>query len=226
MLASSSKKRTVVYIDGFNFYYGVKSLKLKEWRWLNVQSFFTNLLGIEHDVVKIKLFTAKVKPTDQDFAVRNRQSIYFQALLASCPLLEIYYGHFLRNPVSMMSVKPPPKNVEVWKTEEKGTDVNLALHMLNDAWLNFYDCAVVVSNDSDLAMALQLVKEQNKKTVGLIAPGAGRKGRPLSKKLKQYASFIKPLRASLFKQHQLPDVIPNSTICKPNSWYINPEHVN
>ena len=41
--------------------------------------------------------------------------------------------------------------VEVIKTEEKGSDVNLAVHLLNDAWLDRYECAVVVSNDSDLA---------------------------------------------------------------------------
>ena len=47
--------------------------------------------------------------------------------------------------------------------QEKGSDVNLAIHVLNDAWKDEYDCAVIVSNDSDLAESLRLIKEQNKK---------------------------------------------------------------
>jgi len=47
--------------------------------------------------------------------------------------------------------------VKIVKTEEKGSDVNLAVHLLNDAWLNLYDCAVVISNDSDLAESCRLV---------------------------------------------------------------------
>jgi uncharacterized LabA/DUF88 family protein len=52
----------------------------------------------------------------------------------------------------------PSKTAEVIHTEEKGSDVNLGVHLVNDAWLNRYDCAVVVSNDSDLAEAISLVK--------------------------------------------------------------------
>ena len=37
------------------------------------------------------------------------------------------------------------------RTEEKGSDVNLAVHLLNDGWMNACDCAVVFTNDSDIA---------------------------------------------------------------------------
>ena len=47
---------------------------------------------------------------------------------------------------------------QVIKTEEKGSDGNLAVHLLNDGWLDAYDCAVVVSNDSDIAEAMRLVR--------------------------------------------------------------------
>ena len=46
--------------------------------------------------------------------------------------------------------------VEVIRTEEKGSDVNLAVHLLNDSWIDKFDCAVVVSNDSDLAESMPL----------------------------------------------------------------------
>jgi uncharacterized LabA/DUF88 family protein len=58
----------------------------------------------------------------------------------------------------------------VIKTEEKGSDVNLAVHLLNDGWLDAYDCAVVVSNDSDIAEAMRLVRHHHGKRIGLITP--------------------------------------------------------
>ncbi len=64
----------------------------------------------------------------------------------------------------------PPKFTRIFKTEEKGSDVNLAVHLLNDAWLNKYECAVIISNDSDLAEPLRLIKQQNGKKIGLISP--------------------------------------------------------
>ena len=72
----------------------------------------------------------------------------------------------------MPKVDPPHNTVKVLKTEEKGSDVNLSVHVLNDAWKDKYDCAVIVTNDSDMSEALRLVKRQfpGKKLI-LIAPG-------------------------------------------------------
>ncbi len=95
-------------------------------------------------------------------------NLYYRALKDSCyKWLEfsVYYGHFLSHEVSFPQapLTSPPTFTRVVKTEEKGSDVNLAAHVLNDAWLDKYDCAVVISNDSDLAEPLRLVREQNKK---------------------------------------------------------------
>ena len=48
--------------------------------------------------------------------------------------------------------------------------MNLAVHMLNDAWMNEFDSAVVVTNDSDISEAMRIVKTQLNKNVGLITP--------------------------------------------------------
>jgi len=58
---------------------------------------------------------------------------------------------------------------KVLKTEEKGSDVNLAVHMVNDAWKNLYDCAVICSNDGDLSEAVRIVRRELHKTVLLVA---------------------------------------------------------
>ena len=116
----------------------------------------------------------------------------------------------------MEHADPPPPTVSVWKNEEKGSDVNLALHLLNDAWQDAYDCAVVVSNDSDLAESLRLVRAQHRKLIGLITPGA-----PLRKtswQLRQHAHFVKPIRTWALEESQLPDPIRGTSIRKPATW--------
>ena len=164
----------------------------------------------------MKYFTARVQSSPDDPGVNIRQDIYLRALQAHSPLIEFHFGHFLRHKISMKHCNPPPPSVEVWKNEEKGSDVNLALHLLNDAWLDAYDCAVIVSNDSDLAESLRLVKDQHKKLIGLVTPGSPQ--RKTSRQLRQYADFVKPIRTWVLQSSQLPNPIPGTNIHKPPTW--------
>ncbi|MES2585667.1 MAG: NYN domain-containing protein [Pseudomonadota bacterium] len=211
---AKSKLRTIVYIDGFNFYYG--QLKDGPYKWLDLTKLFKAVLGEENHLVRIKYFTARVQPTDRDPQVNIRQDTYFRALNTHCPEVEIHFGHFLRHKVFAENANPPPNKLQIFKTEEKGSDVNLALHVLNDAWADAYDCAVIVSNDSDLATALKLVKEQHKKVLGLITPGAPK--RNTSWQLRQYASFVKIIRPWALERSLLPNPIPGTEITRPKSW--------
>lgn len=208
------KLRTIVYVDGFNFYYG--QLKDTPYKWLDLSALFKTVLGEENSLIQVKYFTARVQATDYDPQINIRQDTYLRALERHCPEVETHLGHFLRHKVFAENANPPPKRIEIIKTEEKGSDVNLALHMLNDAWLNAYDCAVIVSNDSDLALSLKLVKEQQKKVIGLITPGVPR--RNPSWQLRQYASFIKVIRPWALAKSQLPSPIPDTEIKKPKGW--------
>lgn len=206
--------RTIVYVDGFNFYYG--AVRGTAWKWLDPAALFRKLLGPQNLLTKVRYFTARVQPSVADPHVNVRQDVYLQALRAHCPLIQLHFGHFLRHPVRMANANPPPNTVEVWKTEEKGSDVNLAIHLLNDAWLDAYDCAVVVSNDSDLAESMSLVKAQTRKLIGLVTPGAP--VRKTSKELSSHADFVKPIRRWMFEQSLLPNKIPGTNIHKPPSW--------
>lgn len=205
--------RTYIYIDGFNFYYG--TVKSTPYKWLDFKALFQYLLNSNNKIISIKYFTALVSgKTDPKQPLR--QKTYLRAIQKHIPELSVYYGHFLSHVVPAPLAKPiGNKRFErIIKTEEKGSDVNLAVHILNDAWLDKYDCAVVVSNDSDLAESLRLVKEQHKKLIGLILPG---KNHP-SKELMQYADFTKKIRKGVLSKSQLPDPIPGTTISKPSSW--------
>lgn len=206
--------RTIVYVDGFNFYYG--AVRGTPWKWLDPVALFQKVLGPQNKLVRVKYYTARVQPSPSDPNVNVRQDTYLRALQAHCPLIELYYGHFLRHRIPMEHANPPPTSVEVWKNEEKGSDVNLALHVLNDAWLNAYDCAVIVSNDSDLAESLRLVKAQHRKLIGLVTPGAPK--RKTSLQLKRHANFVRPIRSWMLRNSQLPNPIPGTTIHKPAGW--------
>ncbi len=207
------RHRTIVYVDGFNFYYG--AVRGTPWKWLDPVELFRRVLGPQNDIVRVKYFTARVQPSASDPDVNVRQDTYLRALVAACPLVELHYGHFLRHSVRMENAIPPPATVQVWKNEEKGSDVNIAVHVLNDAWRSAYDCAAVVSNDSDLAEALMLAK-QHHKLIGLVTPGAP--VRKTSQQLRQHADFVKPIRTWMLQQSQLPSPIPGTTIHKPSSW--------
>lgn len=64
------KHRTIVYVDGFNFYYG--ALKGTKWKWLDIPALFRAVLSPQNEIAKVKYFTAKVQPTLADPDVRAR----------------------------------------------------------------------------------------------------------------------------------------------------------
>ncbi len=208
-------QRTIIYVDGFNLYYGC--LKNSPYRWLDLKGLFSKLLDNSHKIVKIKYYTAYVSARKIDDHSRLHQRYYLQALKAYIPEIEICYGHYLTHTVKAKVANPPPEFINILKTEEKGSDVNLALHLLNDAWKNNYDCAVLVSNDSDLAESMRLVKAEHQKKVGLIFPDTNSARKP-SRQLCQYADFIKSIRHTVLANSQLPERIPNTSIYKPVNW--------
>ena len=206
--------RTIVYVDGFNLYYGC--LKNTAWKWLDLVSLSKGALHPKHEIVAVKYFTARVLGTPDDPLKPQRQNVYLQALQHFRPEVEVYFGHFLRHKVRMpLADRPDDRRMaEVLKTEEKGSDVNLAVHLLNDCWLDLYDCAIVVSNDSDLAEAMRLVNEHCGKLIGLLTPRLKQR----SEKLRAHAQFVRSIRPGGLQNAQLPDPIPGTNIRKHAGW--------
>ena len=126
----------------------------------------------------------------------------------------MYFGHFLSHAVRVSSTRWAERTAEVIRTEEKGSDVNLAAHLLNDAWLGAYDCAVVVTNDSDIAEAMRLVRQHHGVRIGLLTPGTGRP----SQQLRAHADVSRHIRSNALRNSQLPDRIPGTNIRKPDRW--------
>ncbi len=206
--------RTSIYVDGFNLYHRV--LKNTPYRWLDLKLLSQHLLQPHHQIVRIKYFTAVVSGAF-DPNQPNRQKTYIRALQKYIPEIEVYYGRFQGHDVKMprSPLVKPFTYVSVHKTEEKGSDVNLAVHLLNDAWRDKYDCAILISNDSDLAEPLRLVREQNNKHIGILSPI---QNGHIAQDLQRHAHFVKRIRNGALSASQLPLSIPGSTITKPPTW--------
>jgi hypothetical protein len=204
---------TYVYVDGFNLYYGaVKGTSLK---WLDLKALCERIFP-KNNIARIKYFTARVHPTPSDSDKPLRQTIYLRALRQHIPCLEIIEGYFLVKPVRMPLVTGKG-TVEVIKTEEKGSDVNLAVHLINDAWKGRYQAAIVVSNDSDLVEAIRLVKSEHRLPVGVLNPQMQQK-KKMAVQLNKVASFRGQIAVADLVACQLPDPIPGTNIQKPAAW--------
>ncbi|HEX4213666.1 MAG TPA: NYN domain-containing protein [Candidatus Dormibacteraeota bacterium] len=193
-----AKPQTYVYVDGFNLYYG--SLKGTAHKWLDLQKLVRQLLP-QHDVVQIRYFTARVSAMPPDSQQPRRQEAYLRAL-GTFPEISLHYGHFLVNPTFLPLEKPPAKGsrlVRVLKTEEKGSDVNLATELLVDAACSRFEEAVVVSNDSDLMAPIVAVSQHFKKPVGVLHPH-----RQASRELRRVATFCRSIPAGALRASQLP----------------------
>lgn len=205
--------RTYIYVDAFNLYYG--ATKNTKYKWLNIYNLYQRLLP-KNDIVKIKYFTALVSARKNDLNQPVRQKVFLRALeTISC--LKIYYGHFLTRSRHLPLVKPNNRRqyAHVYRTEEKGSDVNLAVHLLYDAFKNNYDTAVIISNDSDLYEAIKIVKENFEKIIGILNPH-----RYPSKKLLPLVDFYKPIRSGVLLSSLFPDKLKDSksSFHKPKDW--------
>lgn len=207
------KPKTTVYIDGFNLYYG--AVQDTPYRWLDLDALCKRLLP-RNDVRMIRYFTARVKARPYDRSAPNRQQAYLRAL-NTIPHLTTHFGQFKTNKVQMALVHPPPPRALVWKTEEKGSDVNIATHLMLDAFRNNFEAAAVISNDSDLAEPIRVVNEELGLPVGVVNPH--RRNRPATE-LVDVAAFRIEIRRTHLGSCQFPVELADAkgTFEKPRSW--------
>ena len=206
-------RRTIVYVDGFNLYY--RALKDTPYKWLNIKKLAERVLEQSNQIVAVKYYTARVSGK-QDPDSPRRQQVYLDAL-ATIPEIKAFFGSFLPKEITRPLVQPIPglpRYVKVHHTEEKGSDVNLAVHLLHDAWSGSFDVAAVLSNDTDLCEPIRIVNEQLNKIVGVICPATS-----CSQPLRAVAKFVKHIRPTHLAAAQFPSPVPGSKpINKPSTW--------
>jgi len=227
----SKTGNTNVYIDGFNLYYG--AVKDTPYKWLDLATFCKNLFP-QNNINKIRYFSARVKASRHDPNAPTRQDYYWRAL-ETIPNLQITKGHFVRWPRCMPQYplayinnryNKPPQNVQVQRSEEKGSDVNLATCLLYDCFIKEFDDAIVISNDSDLALAIEVVTSKLGKNVIVVNPNRTDRVRkqPLlqtSQDLKKVATNCIPsINIKILANSQFLPTLTDSKgqFHKPNKW--------
>ncbi len=219
--------RTYVYVDGFNLFYGI--LKKSPYKWLNLKKLCQNILREEYSIESINYYTARVSDTINPGSSK-RQQIYINAL-QTIPELKVHYGNFIFHEKYLRKVERPKDSKKgnfhkapelltkeyalVLHPEEKGSDVKLATHLLNDAWNNRYDAAIVITNDTDLVEPMKLVLRERKKQVIVVNPTKNKVAGSI-RKIKP--TFVTQLSSKRLKEAQFPDNIPSTDITKPNEW--------
>lgn len=218
--------KTIVYVDGYNLYYGL--LRRSAYKWLDLYRLFQeHVLATDAEVIEVRYYTAPglARMSDEPQSPQ-RQRLYLQALRKMPPnKVTIIEGRMSAETPSLRLVEPIAaaptlKRVRVHALTEKKTDVNLASDLLAGAWTGAYEQAVLCSNDTDLEGAIRTVKHHHPTLkLGLVAPIPGHDHRKIAADLQRHVDWCKTLSPSHLGHAQLPDKIPGTAIRKPVSWH-------
>jgi len=155
------RRRTNVYIDGFNLYHSIDDVSpLNKYKWLDVRRLVSLFLKIYEILNKIYYFTAFAY-WDTRKVKKHRTIISVFKDMGIIPVFGAFRKKWPRCPFGYKCMK----------REEKRTDVNIAVELLNMACKNQFDTAYILSGDSDLTPAAAKVKREfAQKVVKVIIP--------------------------------------------------------
>ena len=210
--------RTNFYVDGFNLYY--RAVRETPYKWLDLLK-FCQQLSPAHVVNRIRYFTARIRPRTGDLQGPQRQQTYIRAL-ETIPNLHVHYGQFrprIKTRPLVTPVEGLPRFVQIRDTEEKGTDVNLATYLLVDGYNSDYEQAVIVSNDSDFAEPIKIVRNELGLPVGVVNPNID-PSQHAPMELSDAAAFVRRLRERTLRSAQFPPALRDAQgiITKPSVW--------
>jgi uncharacterized LabA/DUF88 family protein len=200
--------RVVAYIDGFNLYFGLKDAKWKKYYWLNLQLLAQYLLKPDQELVYTKYFTSRIsQPKDK----QQRQSVFIEAL-ATLTDLEIYYGHYQSHPRTCGKC-----GFKSMATNEKMTDVNIAVEMMADAYQDRFDTSLLISADSDLTAPISAIRQlfPEKRVIVAFPPMRN------SIQLQRTASAFIPIGRATIAKSVFPDRIQKAdgyVLHRPIEW--------
>ena len=204
------KQKVIVYVDGFNFYYGLKGdPKWKRYYWLDIVKFFEKFMKPDQELIKVKYFSAR--PDNQE--KNARQYAFFQANMENSRF-QLILGKYLKKKITCFNCG----NI-INTYEEKESDVRIATQIVSDSYEKNCDIAIVVSADSDMIPSVELAKQAGQKVFIYFPPNhyssnlaALANGHPIQ--LSKYESR--------FRQSLLPDVVhlkeKNFDLSIPEKW--------
>lgn len=146
-LCYSKAMKSIVLIDGSNFYYKIKDLKLGKLWDFDFGRFAQNVAG-GTTVVARKFYVGKVRQDGTEKAdamVANQQKLFANLKKSN---FQYVLGFLMKND---------------GKYHEKGVDVQIATDILVAAYESQCDRIILVSSDTDLGPAIKKAREIGKK---------------------------------------------------------------
>lgn len=117
------------------------------------------------------------------------------------------------------------QSADIWKLEEKQSDVNLALHAFKDAIQGEVDQIVIVTNDTDIAPALEMIRQLTSTVIGIVIPTTDQQRLP-NKALVNQAHWVRThITSRELQLAQLPRIVVagKKSHSKLDSWYARPD---
>lgn len=219
-------EKVTVYIDGFNFYYGLRTKRRIEsaWAkayWVDLVKFFEMFLGEGQELVKVVYFTASPLNVEKS----SRQSSFLNAnKLLNGDRFEIVRGKYLEKKIICPNCK-----YTIIRPEEKKTDVNISIRMIADCFQEKTDALILVSGDSDLLPPIEFIqKNYPKKKIKVHFPPTIY-SHNIESNMKGHKSKVVLLEKSLnkFANCQMPDSVSANGKCYtiPSKWKARLEYM-
>jgi uncharacterized LabA/DUF88 family protein len=164
------------YVDGLNFYEASKNKWWYPYGWCDWKKTIQNYSPAEN--VILKYFTSEVSPRNR--GATERQKLHLRAM-EKIAGAEIIKGQIRQRDVLCRrcdELMACPRCNSTSKSTEKQTDVNIAVHLAEDAIDGRFDEAYLVSADLDLIPAVRVALRRNARSQievlfppeGLISP--------------------------------------------------------
>lgn len=203
---STTKRKTIVYIDGFNLFHSLKDMRWKKYYWLDLHAFSLKLLSDMQILMQIRYFTSR---GIDDPHGQKRQNTYIEAL-ETFKDIDIQYGKFTSDDWGCSDCG---KIQQI--NHEKQTDVNIAVSMISDAQDDKFDDAILITADSDQIPTVRYIRNAYPEKRVIIGFPPGR-----------YSTDLAPVANRTFQiqkstLQQLPEELKskaNFTLTRPKTW--------
>ncbi len=192
-----SKKRVGCYIDGFNLYHSISALgpDFNYLKWVNLWSLSEAFIKkSQEELTAVHYFTALAYWLKWP-QKRHKEFIKAISHFGVTPIL----GHFKEKQIKCNKCNTS------WVThEEKQSDVNIAAYTVHHAHLDMFDKALIISADSDLCHAIQLVIDTHTdKEINILVPPDRYE---ITRELRSLVPSYK-IKQKHLKKNLLPDII-------------------
>jgi hypothetical protein len=207
---ASSRRKTVVYVDGYNLFHALKEMKWKKYYWLDLYSFCSKLLSDLQILTLVRYFTSRAI---NDPHGQKRQNTYIEALETS-KYIDIQYGKFTSDD---WGCDVCGKITKIH--HEKQTDVNMAVALICDAQDDRFDDAILITADSDQVPTVRYVKNTYPDKRIIVAFPPGRHSKDLEPPIATKNVHLG--RQELFAKSQFPETVTSKTgfpLTRPTSW--------